>query len=191
LGYTAWFLSSLAFVWPRWSRRWRCYWEFSVAACRVFTDGYQAVFPSNYEVFREEGTRERFVSQQAVGPRNSANSYSAGISVTVAPEAVGGGEFDEPADRLKYLLKSMKANAANFSLTRNDVIQLDGVPANRVLFSYDIPNGISRVTHLREEVLFAKRGSELYTIVFSVDESEWASRRPEYDAFLNSFRWRR
>jgi hypothetical protein len=153
--------------------------------------GYRAVFPSSYKVFLDGGKRERYIGQHAVGPRNSTDSYSAGISVTVAPEAVEGGEFDEPADQVKYLLACMRVYAANFVLAKNDVIQLDSVLASRLEFSYDIPNGMAFITRVREETIIAKRGTNLFTIVFSADDSEWASRQPEYEAFLKSFRWAR
>ncbi|MBN2183219.1 MAG: hypothetical protein JW715_15010 [Sedimentisphaerales bacterium] len=150
---------------------------------------YRAVFPSKYNVFFDEGKYDRYIGQHAIGPRNRADSYSAGISVTVAPQAVEGGQFDEPADQVKFLVANMQANASNFDLAKNDAIELDGVPALRLLFSYDIPVGTELTTRLKEEIIVAKRETSLLTIVFSADESEWKSCQSEFDAFLKSFRW--
>ncbi len=143
---------------------------------------FSFLYPADWQV---KGIEEKTYSEAFVrGPRNQADTFSAGITVTVIPTREAGGEFATVEEALADHIARSQGLASWRELSRTSGFFLSS-PAIEVTISYTLRlplnSLLAQTTSIVERKLIVKRGSRLYKITY------WAAEE-DYYAFLPAFR---
>ncbi len=121
---------------------------------------------------------------------DAAAPVAAGIYVIAARS--GTGRLGDPAALADYEIQVLESAAVNLKvIERATPDSLDGRLVQRVTLEYDyalIPGQEARM-RIREQSLYTRVASNLYTISFLCPAQHWSAKRPGFDSFLDSFRW--
>ena len=149
-------------------------------------------YPQNWVVGLEEGRQQPYAQVIILGPRNAANSYSAGLTIRRQPVKTSGGLYEN----LEALIKSRRSQrAANraFELLGEREQPLGQLTAWRSEFTDVVPlpshSVEAKPTKIRTVLVQFAVYEQLYELSFSADTSEYPQYQYVFDHLLNSLRF--
>jgi hypothetical protein len=167
---------------------------FAAIAPRTLSLGVAFEYPQNWQVGEERRQQPPFQQLIILGPRNAADSYTAGIIVRVLPVKARGGEYAS-LQELAAWRRTQYASASGVQFTRDEVVSRFGGEGRELELQYGArvgrqTAGTSPIT-LKHHFVMVARGDTLYEFAFSADALEYDLYHPAFARLLESIRFPR
>ena len=149
-------------------------------------------YPQNWIAGLEEGRQQPYAQAVILGPRNAADSYSAGLTIRRQPVKALGGLY-ESVEALRRSRRAQYAAAHDVEIISEGEQPLGKITAWRMELSYTVPlpSHSAEATPTRIRLLLVQFAvfEQLYELSFSADASEYLTYRHVFDHLLASLRF--
>jgi len=152
---------------------------------------FSFLYPTDWQVKEIE---ERTYSEAFVrGPRNQADTFNTGITVTAMPTRETGGEFATVEEALADYMTRSQRLASWRELSRTSGLFLSS-PAIEVTISYTLRlplnSPVAQATSIVERKLIVKHGSHIYKITYRAVEEDYYVFLPVFRDLVRTFEFR-
>lgn len=152
--------------------------------------------PSGFQVSPLDGIYGNYKGVIAIGPRNTTDTHSPSIVVVAEPDLLLGGSWvsvDEVIDHIRHshTVFNDASSDNDIQILEQSQLLLDGELAKSIIFQRtDTEHDDRDPLSLYQHYVVVKRGSYLYTISYTCEQSVCDDYKLDYEQFLAGFSFR-
>ncbi len=151
-------------------------------------------YPKNWVAGEEEGRGERYQQVIILGPRNTTDTYNAGLIIRVLPTKSAGGTY-AGLEALVAWRRAQYAKSEALQILMDRATQVVGVPGTELEWQFTAILPSSRQepkrTTLRMHTVLLAKGDQLFEFVYSADTADYPHYHRAFDQLLQTLRFSR
>ncbi|MBI3997220.1 MAG: hypothetical protein HY352_06135 [Candidatus Omnitrophica bacterium] len=148
-------------------------------------------YPAAWVAAEEDGRGAAYQQVLILGPRNTSDTYTAGLTIRVMPTQAAGGKYAALEDLVQWR-RAQHARAQALTSLRDGPTQVLGLPGAELEFQFQAtvppggaPHGATQMT-LKTHTVLVAHDERLYEFAFSADAADYDRYHPAFDRLLHT-----